>query len=302
MVIYGHLKCSLRLIYLYTLSLLAQRLFTAGLSSDSVTWILFIIKSLSSKIIFGGHPARQNTCFITKLQGPSEYLELPDESLWNLLKNQTARYNHSFSGMLLILCASWTFPTCCSSATSHPIISPNPWQSIGTIVHKTFFYDSVVMFAFKSFEGFFFPDANKVKTRQIPWSSNIRTWSEASSGAVTWLYTWRHYTWPIYRKYIFFLFNSELQPCDTTFTTFVKDSRLARCVSATVSRLVRLLPSRFFRSLWRETQWQWWDANRLEGWYIGMKQIGSWIGNVSVRERMFVYSSWPSSSIFWFWY
>lgn len=31
------------------------------------------------------------------------------------------------------------------------------------------------------------------------------------------------------------------------------------------------------------TLWQWWDGNRLEGLYIGLKQIGSWIGNVSVR-------------------
>lgn len=91
----------------------------------------------------------------------------------------------------------------------------------------------------------------------------------------------------LYVAYIFFFIQF------ITTTTWhnlynLRERLQTHCISATVSRLVRLLPSRFFRSLWRETQWQWWDANRLEGWYIGMKQIGSWIGNVSVRERMFV--------------
>lgn len=143
----------------------------------------------------------------------------------------------------------------------------------------------------------FFPDTNKVKTRQIPWSSNIRTRNEASSGAVTGLYTWRHYMWPIYFFFIQFITTTMWHNLYN-----LRERLQTHCISATVSRLVRLLPSRLFRSLWRETQWQWWDANRLEGWYIGMKQIGSWIGNVSVRERMFVYSSRPSSSLFWFWY
>lgn len=51
------------------------------------------MKSLSSIIIFEGH--------LELL----ELLELPDVSLWSRVRNQKARYNHSFLGLPLTLCA-----------------------------------------------------------------------------------------------------------------------------------------------------------------------------------------------------